>query len=262
MNVNETVAAEAAPSTPRLFGNPVTGDQALTTQEPIGSTEASEQNDPPSESAPESTQKIVDLNKGLYTGLSGLPPGGLSAMEDDDPVEPIEEADQTSEGPSTEQIETTGEVSTQTEPAPAVEAVEAPLEPEATSSESGTLTETGTSTDGSDTPSRDLTDPSIDLSTLSVEELQEREKQIHQMIEDRKKAEKEQVLAQIIQVAGTYHVTLEDIVEAMGGLRAKRKGVKAKAKYKDPATSTTWSGRGKAPAWIKGKDYNEFLIKE
>ena len=52
---------------------------------------------------------------------------------------------------------------------------------------------------------------------------------------------------------GNYNIVLEDLVEALGGLKFKRKGTKAKPKYRDPATGTTWSGRGKEPAWIKGQ---------
>ncbi|QHI99511.1 H-NS histone family protein [Xylophilus rhododendri] len=32
------------------------------------------------------------------------------------------------------------------------------------------------------------------------------------------------------------------------------------AKYKDPASAKTWSGRGKPPRWIAGKDRTPFLI--
>ncbi|MFT3815761.1 MAG: H-NS histone family protein [Acidovorax sp.] len=32
------------------------------------------------------------------------------------------------------------------------------------------------------------------------------------------------------------------------------------AKYRDPATGKTWSGRGKAPLWIAGKDRTAFAI--
>jgi len=31
-------------------------------------------------------------------------------------------------------------------------------------------------------------------------------------------------------------------------------------KYRDPATGKTWTGRGKAPKWIDGKDRSKFLI--
>ena len=32
-------------------------------------------------------------------------------------------------------------------------------------------------------------------------------------------------------------------------------------KYQDPVSGATWSGRGKSPLWIKGRDKNEFLIR-
>ncbi len=32
------------------------------------------------------------------------------------------------------------------------------------------------------------------------------------------------------------------------------------AKYRDPDSGATWSGRGKPPAWIAGKDRTQFLI--
>ena len=38
---------------------------------------------------------------------------------------------------------------------------------------------------------------------------------------------------------------------------AKRK---VEAKYYDPDSGKTWSGRGKAPRWIEGKDFGKFLI--
>lgn len=31
-------------------------------------------------------------------------------------------------------------------------------------------------------------------------------------------------------------------------------------KYRDPATGATWTGRGKPPNWINGKDRTPFLI--
>ena len=31
-------------------------------------------------------------------------------------------------------------------------------------------------------------------------------------------------------------------------------------KYRDPATGATWSGRGRAPRWIAGKDYAQFAV--
>ena len=35
---------------------------------------------------------------------------------------------------------------------------------------------------------------------------------------------------------------------------------KVAPKYRDPATGSTWTGRGKAPKWIDGKDRAKFAI--
>ncbi len=42
---------------------------------------------------------------------------------------------------------------------------------------------------------------------------------------------------------------------------AKSKGSVGAPKYRDPATGATWTGRGKPPNWIKGKDREQFLIE-
>ena len=37
-------------------------------------------------------------------------------------------------------------------------------------------------------------------------------------------------------------------------------GAKVAPKYRDPATGTTWTGRGKPPRWLQGKNKADFLI--
>ena len=41
---------------------------------------------------------------------------------------------------------------------------------------------------------------------------------------------------------------------------AKSKGSVGAPKYRDPATGATWTGRGKPPNWIVGKDRTPFQI--
>lgn len=103
---------------------------------------------------------------------------------------------------------------------------------------------------------------SASSSGKSVEELTVEREKLDAEIKAKQDAEKASVIAQIKQVAETYGVTADELVEAMGGLKSKRKGIKAKPKYKDPATGVIWSGRGKEPAWIKGKKREDFLIAE
>jgi len=56
-----------------------------------------------------------------------------------------------------------------------------------------------------------------------------------------------------------YGVTAEDL----GFMEAptSRPRPPVQPKYRDPATGQTWSGRGRAPAWIAGKDMTQFLIR-
>ena len=96
--------------------------------------------------------------------------------------------------------------------------------------------------------------------TKSVEELQSERDKLDAEIKAKIDAQKASVIAQIKTVAETYSITADELVEAMGGLKSKRKGVPAKPKYRDPATGAIWSGRGKEPAWIKGQDRTKFEI--
>ncbi|MDN7894388.1 H-NS histone family protein [Burkholderia cepacia] len=60
-----------------------------------------------------------------------------------------------------------------------------------------------------------------------------------------------------------YGVTEKDIFGSRRGRSANAAKAPVEAKYRDPKTGATWSGRGRAPAWIKeAKNRNRFLIQE
>jgi len=63
-------------------------------------------------------------------------------------------------------------------------------------------------------------------------------------------AGKAQALEQARALVGQYQLKAEDV------FADKRK--KVVAKYRDPATGQTWSGRGRVPKWLVGKDLPEF----
>lgn len=64
------------------------------------------------------------------------------------------------------------------------------------------------------------------------------------------------------QLIADFSLTAEDIFPTPGkkGGNGATKGQKVAAKYKNPATGETWTGRGKAPRWLDGKDRSQFLI--
>ncbi|MDH0421164.1 MULTISPECIES: H-NS histone family protein [Delftia] len=69
-------------------------------------------------------------------------------------------------------------------------------------------------------------------------------------------AEKAGVLARVRSLVADYKLSAEDV---FGG--SKRKMGTGTPKYRDPATGSTWTGRGKPPTWIKGiADRSSFEI--
>jgi DNA-binding protein H-NS len=85
-----------------------------------------------------------------------------------------------------------------------------------------------------------------------------------------RKAETAGVIARIKDAIAVYGITAADLgltgSRAAPATPAKATQGKAKlqagvAKYRDPATGQTWTGRGKPPLWIKdAKDRTKFLI--
>jgi len=56
-----------------------------------------------------------------------------------------------------------------------------------------------------------------------------------------------------------HGVTVDDLSSARGAKPTKAKGTVA-AQFKNPATGETWTGRGRAPRWLDGKDKEQFRI--
>lgn len=62
------------------------------------------------------------------------------------------------------------------------------------------------------------------------------------------KVEKGGAIAQARELVQQFQLTPEDVFSA--GKRKSPAGAGV-AKYRDPSTGATWTGRGKPPAWIK-----------
>lgn len=76
-------------------------------------------------------------------------------------------------------------------------------------------------------------------------------------IADALKIEKGNAIGQARTLAAQYGLTAQDVFPAAS---PKAAGAAGAPKYRDPATGITWTGRGKPPNWILGKDRAQFLI--
>lgn len=92
----------------------------------------------------------------------------------------------------------------------------------------------------------------------TYKELLSQKAKLEEQLEAARLAEVETAIQQVRQIVHEYGLTAEDLGLAIKA--KKRKGMVVPPKYMDPKTGATWSGRGRAPAWI-GKNRDRFLIK-
>lgn len=94
----------------------------------------------------------------------------------------------------------------------------------------------------------------------TVAELIKQREALEAQIEAARKAENADAIAKVKALVAEHGLTAQDIFG--GTKRVAKAGARAAVppKYRDPATGATWTGRGKAPKWIDGKDRAQFAI--
>lgn len=100
----------------------------------------------------------------------------------------------------------------------------------------------------------------IDVSMPTYKELLAQRQNLDAQIELLRKTESQDALASVRQLIAEFGLTQADIFPTS---RAKSpfKGNTVAPKYRDPATGSTWTGRGKPPLWIAKQDRAQFEIK-
>lgn len=92
----------------------------------------------------------------------------------------------------------------------------------------------------------------------TYQELLKQRAELEAQIQAVKKTELTEAITKVRAIVAEYELTAVDV---FGGEKQPRnKGAKPAPKYRDPSTGATWTGRGKAPGWIKDKDRDQFKI--
>jgi DNA-binding protein H-NS len=94
----------------------------------------------------------------------------------------------------------------------------------------------------------------------SYKELLQQREALEKAIAQARQNEIAAAVAKVRELVAEFGLTAQDVFPARGAKSAGKTTAKVAAKYRDPATGQTWTGRGKAPKWIDGKDRNQFLI--
>jgi DNA-binding protein H-NS len=90
---------------------------------------------------------------------------------------------------------------------------------------------------------------------------------IEKQIQDAQRSERAGVLNQIKALMSQHDLTIEDLGANAGAASKKsaNAGKKVAAKYRNPSTGETWTGRGLQPKWLQaaiasGQQVEEFAI--
>jgi DNA-binding protein H-NS len=92
----------------------------------------------------------------------------------------------------------------------------------------------------------------------SYKELLAQREQLDKQIKEAVQREKADGIAKAKEIIEQYGLSASDLFSRKSGVRSS--SGKVAPKYRDPSTGDTWTGRGKAPKWIEGRDRANFLI--
>lgn len=97
----------------------------------------------------------------------------------------------------------------------------------------------------------------------SLKELMAQKEALEKQILATRESEYRDAITRVKAIVTEFGLSAGDVFggAARAGRKSGKTGVKVAPKYRDPATGKTWSGRGVAPAWIKDRNRDDFLIR-
>lgn len=96
----------------------------------------------------------------------------------------------------------------------------------------------------------------------SLKDLLQQREALEKAIAEARQNEISAAVTKVREIVAEYGLTAQDVFPGRAGKSAAPKSATSKVapKYRDPSTGQTWTGRGKAPKWIEGKDRAQFAI--
>ena len=92
----------------------------------------------------------------------------------------------------------------------------------------------------------------------SYKELLAQRELLDKQIKEAVQREKADGIAKAKAIIEQYDLSASDLFSRKAG--SKSGSGKVAPKYRSPSTGETWTGRGKAPKWIDGRDRSNYLI--
>ena len=96
------------------------------------------------------------------------------------------------------------------------------------------------------------------MTTLA--ELIKQKEALEAQISNTRQSELSDAISKVKALVAEHGLTLKDVFGSSKGTKKSSGRSKVAAKYRDPSSGQTWSGRGKEPKWIDGQERSKFLI--
>lgn len=91
----------------------------------------------------------------------------------------------------------------------------------------------------------------------SLAELIAQKEELERRIAEVRKEERSKALADIRTLVEAFELNADEI---FGKKSSKASRGSLPAKYRDPETGKTWSGKGRMPQWLDGKNKEDFAV--
>ncbi|HEX7687016.1 MAG TPA: H-NS histone family protein [Burkholderiaceae bacterium] len=99
----------------------------------------------------------------------------------------------------------------------------------------------------------------------SLQELLAQKAEIDRQISDARRQERNEAISKVRALMAEHGLTAADLAAKAPTARASTSGRKVAAKYRDPVSGQTWTGRGLKPKWLaaaleSGKQLADFAV--
>jgi DNA-binding protein H-NS len=105
------------------------------------------------------------------------------------------------------------------------------------------------------------------MAKVNLAELLSQKAELDRQIAEMQQSERADAIGQVRTLMSQYGLSIADIASKAGGpkITGPKAGAKVAAKYRNPATGDTWSGRGLKPKWLQsalaaGRSVTDFAI--
>jgi DNA-binding protein H-NS len=93
----------------------------------------------------------------------------------------------------------------------------------------------------------------------TYKQLKDQIEELQRQAEEARAQEVNGAVNQIKTLMQDYGITISDL-DGAGRKKSSKSGQQSNVQFQDES-GNTWSGRGRMPAWLKGKDKEQFRVK-